>query len=70
MKKIYLADKYNRARLILENGEEVIGKAIDVMDAEDGDGVDLGYQWLVFWPDGECNPLFLREEDIQEVFPE
>jgi len=64
---IYDAERLNWATLTLVDGTTVRGKSWGIIDAEDSDGNDLGYQWLVFMPDGYCNALFLREEDIETV---
>ena len=60
-------EELNRAKLTLSNGSVVVGESWGIIDAEDDDGEDLGYELLIFKTDELKNPLSLKEEDIKKV---
>ncbi len=56
-----------KMKLTLLDGTVVIGESWGILDAQDDDGEDLGYEELVFQVDRYKNSLFIREEDIVKV---
>lgn len=60
-------EELNRAKLTLSDDSVVVGESWGIIDAEDDDGEDLGYELLIFKTDELKNPLSLKEEDIKKV---
>ena len=64
-----LLDTVPKAMVVLKDGSVYTGSSLGVMPAEDDDGDDLGFDEIMFKPDGESGIVNIRETDIVSVDP-
>lgn len=70
MKKniLYEVEKLvGKVKITLIDDSVIEGVSWGLLDAEDDDGNDLGYETLTFLPEGSEIPIILREEQIKKV---
>jgi len=62
-----LLDTIPKAKVTLKDGSVYIGTSWGVIPAENEDGDDLGFDEIIFKPDGESGIVEIRESDIVSV---
>ena len=69
MGKFMEIERCNEAQIVLSDGTVYQGESWGIEEDLDDDGVDLGFEYLVFKAENMENPLALQEKEIINVKP-